>query len=167
MLTTRLIRLIERHAVSLTQAAMHDVLTNERTRSFHQIPTAALEMRVAALYQHLGNWIGDPKEDTVREEYEYWGRTRFHEGIPLSQVIYSVILVKQHLRRFIREHGLVAFAGDRVAPGDLVPVELYGIQELNYMVGDFFDQALYHLARGYEAAADTPGRYLAAAHGSR
>ena len=38
MLATRLIRLIERHAESLTQAAMHDVLTNERTRSFHQIP---------------------------------------------------------------------------------------------------------------------------------
>ena len=167
MLATRLIQLIERHAESLTQAAMHDVLTNERTRSFHQIPTAALEMRVAALYQHLGNWIGDPKEDTVREEYEYWGRTRFHEGIPLSQVVYSVILMKQHLRRFIREHGLVAFAGDLVPPAELVPVELYGIQELNYMVGDFFGKALYHLARGYEVAIATTGRNLAVAHGPK
>jgi hypothetical protein len=27
------------------------------------------------------------------------------------------------------------------------------IQELNYAVGDFFDQALYYLAQGFEAQA--------------
>jgi hypothetical protein len=40
-----------------------------------------------------------------------------------------------------------------VTPDELVPVELYSIQELNYLVGDFFDLALYHLVRGYESAA--------------
>ncbi|MBP2679444.1 MAG: hypothetical protein H6Q82_2509, partial [Deltaproteobacteria bacterium] len=34
-----------------------------------------------------------------------------------------------------------------------LPVQLYGIQEMNYLVGDFFDKALYHLARGYEMEA--------------
>jgi hypothetical protein len=33
---------------------------------------------------------------------------------------------------------------------ELLPVLLYEIQELNYMVGHFFDAALYHMARGYE-----------------
>jgi hypothetical protein len=63
------------------------------------------------------------------------------------------MLTKKHLRKFIREHGLVEFSGDRVTPNELVPVELYAIQELNYLVGDFFDKALYHLVRGYEATA--------------
>jgi hypothetical protein len=27
------------------------------------------------------------------------------------------------------------------------------VQELNYMMGEFFDRALYYLARGYEAEA--------------
>ena len=40
-----------------------------------------------------------------------------------------------------------------MTPDELVPVELYSIQELNYLVGDFFDRALYHLVRGYESAA--------------
>ena len=48
-----------------------------------------------------------------------------------------------------REHGLVSFSGER----ELVPAQLHGIQELNYMVGEFFDRALYHLTRGHEAAA--------------
>jgi hypothetical protein len=153
MLASRLIRLIETHAQSLTRETMQDVMTNERTRSFHRVSKAELEPRVAALFENLGKWIGDPNEAAVKKEYEYWGSARFHQEIPLNEILYCVILTKKHLRRFIREHGLIAFANDRVTPDELVPVELYGIQELNYMVGDFFDKALYYLTLGYENAA--------------
>ena len=81
------------------------------------------------------------------------GATRFRQGVPLSELVYAIILTKQHLRRHIREHGLVDFAGDRVAPVELLPLELHSIQELNYQVGEFFDRALFHLTRGYEAEA--------------
>src|SRR5262249_40940773 len=146
----RLMEFIKAHAASLTREAVHDVLTNEHTSSFHRVPVAELESRVAALYQNLGKWVGDPREDAVREEYEQWGSSRFYQGIPLNEIVYCLILAKAHLRRFIREYGLLSFAGDRVTPDELVPVELHGIQELNYMVGEFFDRALYHLTRGYE-----------------
>ena len=92
------------------------------------------------------------------------GRTRFREGVRVSELVYALLLTKHHLRRYIREHGLVDFAGDRVLPDELLPLELYSIQELNYQVGEFFDRALYHLARGYEAeaavhdASDQPSR---------
>lgn len=155
MLMSRLVQLIETHSQSLTSEAMQDIVSNERTSSFHRVPIAELEPRIAALYQNLEKWMGNPKDETMRKEYEEWGRTRFRQGIPLSEIVYCLILTKTHLRRFIREHGLVAFSGDRVTPDELVPVELHGIQELNYMVGEFFDRALYHLTRGYEAAART------------
>jgi hypothetical protein len=153
MLANRLIQLIENHARSLTQEAMQDIVTNENTTSFRRVPKAELEPRIAALYQNLGKWIGDPRDDGIRQEYEQWGRTRFRQGIPFSEIVYVLMLTKQHLRKFIREHGLVTFSGDRVTPDELVPVELYAIQELNYLVGDFFDRALYYLVRGYESAA--------------
>ena len=152
MLTNRLIQLIENHSDSLTQEALHDMLTNEYTASLRKIPRAELKPRIASLYQNLGKWLGCPNEDDIRQEYEDWGRTRFRQGIPFSEIVYVLMLTKQHLRKFIREHGLVEFSGDRVAPNELLPLELYAIQELNYRVGDFFDQALYHLVRGYEAA---------------
>jgi hypothetical protein len=155
MLTSRLMQLIETHATSLTSEAVQDVVTNDRTTSFRKVPIAELEQRIAALYLNLRKWVGDPQADEIRKEYEEWGRKRFRQGIPLSEIVYCLILAKAHLRRFIREHGLVAFSGDRVTPDELVPVQLYGIQELNYMVGEFFDRALYHLTRGYEAAAGT------------
>jgi RsbT co-antagonist protein rsbRD N-terminal domain len=152
MLTSRLMEFIETHARSLIGETLRDIQTNERTAAFHRIPAAELEQRVAALFLNLRKWIGNPEDDEVRKEYEEWGRKRFRQGIPLSEIIYFVILAKAHLRRFIREHGLIAFAGDRVTPDELLPVQLYGIQELNYTVGEFFDRALYHLTRGYEAA---------------
>jgi hypothetical protein len=117
------------------------------------VPHDELESRISALYRNLGNWIGDPSDDAVRAEYEEWGGRRFREGVPLSEIVYALILTKHHLRRFVRDHGLVEAAPDRVDWGEVLPVHLYGIQELNAMVGEFFDRALYYLARGYEAAA--------------
>jgi hypothetical protein len=153
MLQARLIELIETHAVGLTKDALNDIATNPRTRSFHLVLRAELEARVFATYHNLGKWIGDPRDDAVRADYESWGAKRFREGIPLSEIVYALILIKHHLRRFVRNHGLVEFSGDRVLAADLIGVQLHGIQELNYMVGEFFDRAMYHLARGFEEEA--------------
>ena len=150
MLSVRLIRLIETHAESLTREVVEDLSTNENTPAFRRISKAELEPRVFAFYQHLGNWIGDPNEDAVRAEYEEWGRIRSRQGIPISEIVYSLIVTKRHLRRYIREHAFVVFSGDRVTPDELIPFELYNMQELNYAVGDFFDNALYYLTRGAE-----------------
>lgn len=154
MLASRLIELVETHADTLTQAVLKDLSTNPRTRAFHLVPSYELEARVFATYHNLGKWIGDLNDDAVRAEYEPWGATRFRQGVPLADVAYALILVKHHLRRFVRNHGMVEFSGDRVIAGDLIGVQLYGIQELNAMVGEFFDRAMYYLARGYGEAAN-------------
>jgi hypothetical protein len=64
-----------------------------------------------------------------------------------------VIILKQHLRRYIRENGLVDAAFPRVEQEYVLPMHLHSLQELNFTVGVFFDEAIYNLARGYEAAA--------------
>ena len=151
MLLHRLIKLIETHAESLAHEVVQDVQTNEHTRSHALIPKEELSSRVLVLYRNLGNWIGDPKDDAIRHEYEEWGRIRCKQGIPTSEIVFCLILTKKHLRQYIREHGAVAFSGEPLVSGEMVPLELYSIQELNYVVGDFFDRALYYLLRGYEA----------------
>jgi hypothetical protein len=153
MLAARLIQLIETHAEGLTRQALQDLATNPRTRSFQAVPRAELESRTASLYRNLGAWIGDARDDAVQAEYEEWGRRRFRQGVPLSEIVYALLVVKHHLRRYIRDHGLVELSADSGAAGEFLPVHLHGVQELNYMVGEFFDRALYYLARGYEAEA--------------
>jgi hypothetical protein len=65
-----------------------------------------------------------------------------------------LLLVKHHLRRYIRDHGLVEFSADPAMSSEFLPVHLHGVQELDYMVGEFFDRARYYLARGYEAQGE-------------
>ena len=162
MLGARLLQLIQAHAGSLTNEVIMDLRTNERTASFRRLSSSNLESRIGALYSNLGRWIGDSDENAVRVEYEEMGRRRFRENVPVSEIVYVLLLTKQHLRRYIRDHGLVDFAGDRTMPEELLPLELHSIQELNYQVGEFFDRALYHLARGYEAEAAMDSRSQAA-----
>jgi hypothetical protein len=156
MLGARLLLLIQSHAGPLTRETLQDLLSNERTPAFRRLRLDEVESRVAVLFNNLARWIGDPNEDAVRTEYEEMGRTRFRQGVPLSELVYAIILTKKHLRRYIRDHGLVDFSGDRITPDELLPLELHSIQELNYQVGEFFDRALFHLARGYEAEAGSP-----------
>ena len=153
MLGTRLLLLIQAHSGAITHDVVQDLRTNERTLAFRSLNPADVEMRVAALFYNLGKWIGDPDEQAVRTEYEDMGRARFRDGVPVSELLYALVIAKRHLRRYIREHGLVDFAGDRIVPEELLPLELHTIQELNYQVGEFFDRAVYYLARGHEQEA--------------
>ena len=153
MLGARLLQLIHSHAGTLSREVVDDLMTNQRTTTFRRLNQADVETRVSAVFYGLSKWLDDADHDAVRDEYEEMGRTRFRQGVPVSELVYALIITKSHLRRYIREHGVVDFAGDRVAPPELLPLELHSIQDFNYRVGEFFDRALYHLARGYEAAA--------------
>jgi hypothetical protein len=153
MFSVEIIKLIETSAESLTHEVVADLLTNEHTPSYHRIPKEEIAQRALAFYQNLGTWIGDPKDDAIRAEYEKWGGIRCRQGIPVSEIAYSLIIRKKHLRRCIRDYGFVGSSGERFASGGPLPLALYNIQELNYVVGDFFDRALYYILRGYEMQA--------------
>ena len=153
MISAKLIELIQVHASRLTSDVVHDLLTNERTRAFRTASREDLEQRTFQIFHHLGDWIGGPQADRVEAEFSEWGRRRFAQGIPLNEIVYAVIILKQHLRRYIREHGLMDASFPRVEADYVLPMHLHSLQDLNATVGAFFDEALYHLARGYEAAA--------------
>lgn len=151
MLLARLIWLIENHAESLTRATVEDILSNPRTPSFHSLSREEMESRIYRLYRNLGRWIGTNDESQIEAEYFDLGRGRKADGVPLSELVYSVILYKKHLRQFIQENGFVGGKVDHPDQEELLPMMLYGLQELNSTVGHFFDAALYHTTRGYES----------------
>ena len=153
MIAAKLIELIEIHATRLASDAAQDLATNTRTPGFRGVPRDDLEQRVYRLFRHLGDWIGSPKSERVEAEFAEWGRRRFGQGIPLSEIVYAILILKQHLRRYIREHSLIEEAFPHIESDYVLPMHLHALQDLNSRVGEFFDEALYHLARGYEAEA--------------
>jgi hypothetical protein len=151
MVAERLVELIEIKASHLATEVAQDLMTNERTTGFRTVKRADLEERLFQLLHHLGDWISDRRSENVRVEFADWGRRRFNQGIPISQIVFAIIVLKQHLRRYIREHGLVEASFPRVNGDYVLPMHLHSLQELNAQVGRFFDEALYYLTQGYEA----------------
>ncbi|HVH27141.1 MAG TPA: hypothetical protein VM818_10285 [Vicinamibacterales bacterium] len=153
MIGAKLIELIEIHAGPLAKEVTKDLMTNPRTPGFRAVPPDELEQRVFQLFHRLGDWIGEPKHDRVQAEFDDWGRQRFGQGILLSEIIYAIIVLKRHLRQYIADNGLVDASFPRMEGDYVLPMHLQSLQELNVRVGTFFDEALYYLARGYEAEA--------------
>lgn len=153
MISAKLIQLIESHAGRLADDVARDLTTNPRTPAFRSVPADDLVQRVFQVVGHLGDWIGAPGAEAVRAEFSEWGRKRFGQGVPLSQIVYAIIILKTHLRRYIRDNGLVDAAFPRVEADYILPMHMHSLQELNEQVSSFFDEALFDLAQGYEKAS--------------
>lgn len=153
MISARLVELIQNHAPRLTEDVVNDLVSNPETSGFRTVPRLELEARIFEICHHLGDWIAAKADRAVQAEFEDWGGKRFGQGIPLSQVVYAVILLKRHLRRYIREHGLIESSFPRIDGDYVLPMHLISLQELDGMVSEFFDKAVHYLARGYEVAA--------------
>jgi len=139
VLSARLIRMIEEHAEQLTRALLADLQSNPRTPSYHRLASHEVHDRVYNVYRNLGQWLGNTVDTSVEASYSQLGARRFEEGVPLSELIYALILTKYHLRDYINASGLVDSA-----------VDLYQEQELHRLVGQFFDKAMYFTTKGYE-----------------
>ena len=142
MLSARLIKLIEDHAEDLTREVLRDLAGNARTPSYNSLPADEMHRRVYDVYHNLGRWLGDKTEEHLESTFGGLGRRRHAEGVPLSEAVYALVLIKDHLRGYIRAVGLVDST-----------VELYLEEELHLQIGNFFDNAIYHMVKGYEAAA--------------
>ena len=74
--------------------------------SGQNLPADELHRRVYDVYHNLGRWLSDKTEEHVEATYGGLGRTRAVEGVPLSEVVYALVLIKEHLREYIRAVGL-------------------------------------------------------------
>ena len=154
MISAKLVELIEIHASRLTNDVAQDLASNPRTPGFRAVSRQELEERIFQIFHHLGNWIGDSRSARVEAEFSEWGSHRFDQGVPISEIVYAVIVLKQHLRRYIADNGVVDAVFPRSDGDYVLPMHLHSLQDLNTRVGEFFDEALYHLARGYEQRAE-------------
>jgi hypothetical protein len=142
MLSARLVRIIEDHAEQLTRGLIDDLLSNSHTPHYHGLTREELHHRTYDVYRNLGRWLSNETESAIESVYTQLGKRRLAEGIPLSEIVYSLGLTKYHLLEYIHVCGMVDSA-----------VDLHGDRELQRLVGRFFDKAVYHTVRGFEHEA--------------
>jgi hypothetical protein len=142
MLSARLVRMIEDHAEQLTRGLVHQLKTHKQTPHYLDLPEYELHNRVYDVYRNLGEWLTYKSDETIRLSYVELGKRRFAEKIPLSEVVYALILTKRHVWEYIQYAGLLDSA-----------IELYQEQELRRLLAQFFDNAVYSAVCGYEREA--------------
>lgn len=147
MLTYRFVRLIEDRSDALANGLLHKVQQSPRTEAYHDVPPEELKQRVYEIYRHLGEWLLDKSEGDIEQRYTQIGTRRAHQGVPLSQLIWAIVLTKDNLWEFILDESYP----DR-------PVEIFGKQELLQLLDQFFDRAIHAAAMGYEWAAEANAR---------
>lgn len=138
-LSDRLIRIIESNAEELTQGTVKKLQTSPRTKSYHKLAHSELYIRGYEVYHDLGRWLWEKSNQAVQAWYNDLGEKRCEEGIPLAEVLWALVLTKDHLFEYLGTCGLVDSA-----------MELYQQQEFDRSIGHFFDRAVCYTAEGYE-----------------
>jgi hypothetical protein len=141
MVGNRLFQVVESHSNELSVNLARKLRTSERTAGYRAIPEEDLVNLGLKVYANLTDWLLTKTTSDIELQYSQLGEQRAKQGIPLSQLIWALLMSKEQLWGLLQhEH----FA-DRI-------FELYGEREFALMLDRFYDQALYFASRGYEQA---------------
>ena len=141
MLAYRLVRLIETHSDALAAGLVEQVQTSELTRSYRHVAPGELKERVHEIYRHLGEWLLGKGRFDIELRYEEIGTRRAHQGIPISELVWVIVLTKENLWTFLKKEALPESA-----------VDVFGELEMLQLLDQFFDRAIYYAALGHERA---------------
>ncbi len=140
MLSGKLITILEKSSEELTERIMKDLLAREETRHLRDLRQSRVYALVYDVYGMLISWLsGEKTKGKIIEHYIELGRQRYNEGVPLSEMLMVLMLIKRHIWLFAIEKKVI----DPSFP-------LQQVLELNNRVVFFFDRAMYFVSVGYE-----------------
>ena len=146
MMLYRLVRLIETHSQALAASVLEQVRNSKLTQDFQKkVPPEDLKERVYEVYRHLGEWLMGKDELQLEQRYLQIGARRAGQQVPMSEVIWVIVLTKDNLWEFIKKESVLE-----------QPVEVFGELEMLQLLEQFFDRAIYYASVGYEQAVANP-----------
>ncbi|HWY57740.1 MAG TPA: hypothetical protein VNZ03_24985 [Terriglobales bacterium] len=141
LLAYRLLRLVETHSDALAAGLLVKTQDSALLPDYKNVPPEELRQRVHEIYGHLAEWLLGRSGLDVEKRYLEIGAKRAQQRVPLSQLIWAIILTKNNLWDFLKKEAVL----DR-------PAEISGELEVEQLLDQFFDRAIYFAARGYERA---------------
>ncbi len=138
-----LIQKIEAHSDRIVLQIVQEIRHDSRLEALWAFDDGELSRQARDLVGNLGHWL-IARDPEVTRWSEDLGRVRFEQAVPLHALILSLAIVKARL---------IGFARDEMSGTVL---QIYAEEELEHRVGRFFDEVLYHAAKGYESARSAP-----------
>jgi hypothetical protein len=140
MLAYRLVKLIETHSDGLARTLQQKIEACDCCTAYTKLPEGELHRVVGEMYHGMGQWLMAKSEADIERRYTKIGERRALQGVPLSQVLWTIALVKENLWEYVQTNNLGT------------PVELFGELEILQLLDQFFDRAMYYASFGYEHA---------------
>ena len=141
LLAYRLVKLIETHSDGLARSLHKRYIEDPRCSAYANVPDTELTQRVYEVYRHIGEWLMAKTEADVERRYLEIGAKRAQQGVPVSQVIWMICMVRKNLWDYLQKNAEL----ER-------PAEIFAEVELQEMLDQFFDHAIYYAALGHERA---------------
>ena len=135
----RLMKLIETHADALAETLEAKIVSSDRCTDYSRVSGDELKTLVGGIYGQLGLWLITKTEEDVERRYTMIGTRRAEQCVPVSQLLWCIVMVKENLWDYLRN--LEALESTS---------EIFGELELMQMVDQFFDRAMYFAVRGHE-----------------
>ncbi|HZP22071.1 MAG TPA: hypothetical protein VFB04_01415 [Terriglobales bacterium] len=141
LLAYRLVKLIENHSHGLADNLRRRYRHCGKCSAYANVPDTELTEKVCEVYHHLGEWLLGKTEADIETRYLEIGADRAAQGVPVSQVVWMICLVRENLWEYLQKHAEL----ER-------PAEIFGELELLEMLDSFFHLAIYYAALGHERA---------------
>jgi monoamine oxidase len=139
ILAHKFMRLIETHADALAETLDVKIGNSERCATYSRVSSDELKTLVAGIYGQLGEWLVSKTEEDIERRYTMIGTRRAEQNVPVSQLLWCIVLVKENLWEYLANKENVENAQ-----------QVFGELELMQMVDQFFDRAMYYAVRGHE-----------------
>jgi len=141
MIALRLVRLIEVNADTLSETLLVKFRGSAHTRHILRVPEDELRERSFEIYRNLSDWLLHKTGAEIERRYRAVGERRARQRVPLADLVWAILLTKEHLWQFLEQEGFL-----------LGPLEIYGELELFRLLGQFFDRAVCYAIEGYQLA---------------
>jgi hypothetical protein len=130
---------IQSNAQRLAAEYVADLVANPKTPHFAKLAREDLERVADELYGKLADWLAERHVEGLETEFRARARRQRKAGMPLTEIVYAVLLLKAHVWGFVKRNAMVDSIGD-----------LYQRDEAIVLIGEFFDRLIYATAKGYE-----------------
>ncbi|MGH9521911.1 MAG: hypothetical protein ACRD3E_05215 [Terriglobales bacterium] len=143
MLGTRLVNLIEHKSDELSKGMAEKLRSSSRTEGYRNLSQSELAKAAREVFSNLSEWLMTKTESDIELRYTGLGSQRAKQHIPLPQLVWAILMTKEHLLAFLRREGMVES-----------PLQVYGELELLQLLDLFFDRAVYYAVCGYSDTAE-------------
>jgi len=139
MISSKFVTLLRANVEKMGERWSDMVKKSEHMKTYQKFSDKELQKRNRQFFQNLVLWLEEgASHDKIKSYFAHIGRERYHEGIPLNEINYGIIIAKRVLWSTILSEGFFSNA-----------LAIYQAIEMLTMMYNFFDLGYFYIGKEY------------------